>query len=190
MDKKNSSEHIKFVYTFFLMLAFFLGGNQVLAQCPGPVGDCDGDGISDAVDLDDNNNGILDSTECPITYIDFSSIAAGISPGDASSVFTNFLNGNSLTTSITIDAPGQLVGSDGLVSISSRNGGSLLRFEDASPAEAGHSFESSIGFASPVKIRFGANATIGLSNITQADQFQSNATALVNKLSAAGYKFQ
>ncbi|MEJ6557324.1 MAG: gliding motility-associated C-terminal domain-containing protein [Flavobacteriaceae bacterium] len=179
MDKKNSSEHIKFVYTFFLMLAFFLGGNQVLAQCPGPVGDCDGDGISDAVDLDDNNNGILDSTECPITYIDFSSIAAGISPGDASSVFTNFLNGNSLTTSITIDAPGQLVGSDGLVSISSRNGGSLLRFEDASPAEAGHSFESSIGFASPVKIRFGANATIGLSNITQADQFQFTAAGVL-----------
>ncbi len=179
MDKKNSSEHIKFVYTFFLMLAFFLGGNQVLAQCPGPVGDCDGDGISDAVDLDDNNNGILDSTECPITYIDFSSIAAGISPGDASSVFTNFLNGNSLTTSITIDAPGQLVGSDGLVSISSRNGGSLLRFEDASPAETGHSFESSIGFASPVKIRFGANATIGLSNITQADQFQFTAAGVL-----------
>ena len=179
MDKKNSSEHIKFVYTFFLILAFFLGGNQVLAQCPGPVGDCDGDGIPDAVDLDDNNNGILDSTECPITYIDFSSIAAGISPGDASSVFSNFLNGNSLTTSITIDAPGQLVGSDGLVSISSRNGGSLLRFEDASPAEAGHSFESSIGFASPVKIRFGANATIGLSNITQADQFQFTAAGVL-----------
>ena len=166
---------LKSVYTLLFMFVSFLNGDQLFAQCLGPVGDCDGDGISDAIDLDDNNNGILDTTECPISYVDFSSISSGLAPGDASQVFTNFLDGNSLTTSITIDAPNQRVGSDGNVSISSQNRGSLLRFEDASPAEKDHSFETSISFGSPVKIRFGANSTIGSSNITQADQFEFKA---------------
>ncbi len=142
------------------------------AQCPGPAGDCDGDGIADAIDLDDNNNGILDEAECPITYIDFSSISSGLSPGDPPQVFSKFLDGNNLTTSITIEAPLQLVGTDGLVSISSLNAGSLLRFEDDTPAAKDHSFTSTITLARPVKIRFGADSTIGASNITHADQFQ------------------
>ncbi|WP_150546764.1 DUF4347 domain-containing protein, partial [Mesonia oceanica] len=33
-------------------------------QCTGPDGDCDGDGIPDEVDLDNDNDGILDSVEC------------------------------------------------------------------------------------------------------------------------------
>ena len=142
------------------------------AQCPGPVGDCDGDEVLDHLDLDDNNNGILDTEECPITFIDFSAIAAGLSPGDAAVVFDKFLNGDNLTASITIDAPVQVVGTDGLVSISSRNGGSLIRFEDANPAELGHAFTSTMTFGAATKIRFGADSGIGVSNITKADQFQ------------------
>ena len=78
----------------FLLFVFLtlLVGQQTYAQCPGPLGDCDGDEILDATDLDDNNNGILDSTECPITFIDFSTISSGLSPGDASAVvFDKFL---------------------------------------------------------------------------------------------------
>ena len=146
---------------------------MISAQCPGPVGDCDGDEVLDYLDLDDNNNGILDTVECPITFIDFTAIAgAGLAPGDSPVVFDKFLNGDNLTTSITIDAPAQVVGTDGLVSISSRNGGSLIRFEDANPAELGHAFTSTMTFGTATKIRFGADSSIGDSNITRADQFQ------------------
>ena len=44
-----------------------------------------------------------------------------------------------------------MVGTDGLVSISSRNGGSLIRFEDANPAELGHAFTSTMTFGSATK---------------------------------------
>ena len=158
-----------------LVFLTLLVGHQTYAQCPGPLGDCDGDEILDATDLDDNNNGILDSTECPITFIDFSTISSGLSPGDASQSFTKFLDGVDLPTPITIAAPVQLVGTDGLVSISSVNGGSLLRFEDANPAEINHSFTTTITFGSPNKIRFGADSSIGVSNITPADRFQFEA---------------
>ncbi|MGB1450055.1 MAG: hypothetical protein ACPG8F_09500, partial [Flavobacteriaceae bacterium] len=161
-------------FKLFLLILLMLG-RQAYAQCPGPAGDCDGDGILDAVDLDDNNNGILDTTECPITYIDFSSISTGLSPSSTSAVFTKFLDGSDLPSSITIEAPVQLVGTDGRVSISSVNGGSLLRFEDANPAEINHSFTTTMTFGSPSTIRFGANSSIGVSNITTADRFQFEA---------------
>lgn len=87
-------------------------------------------------------------------------------------VFDKFLNGDNLTTSITIDAPVQVVGTDGLVSISSRNGGSLIRFQDNAPANVGDSFTTTMTLGSATKIRFGADSSIGASNITTADQFQ------------------
>ena len=153
-------------------MIFILFGFIASAQCPGPVGDCDGDEVLDHLDLDDNNNGILDTEECPITFIDFSAIAAGLAPGDSAVVFDKFLSGDNLTSSITIDAPAQVVGTDGLVSISSRNAGSLIRFQDSNPAELGHAFTSTMTFGSATKIRFGADSSIGVSNITRADQFQ------------------
>ena len=153
-------------------MVFLLFGYIASAQCPGPVGDCDGDEVLDHLDLDDNNNGILDTEECPITFIDFSAIAAGLAPGDSAVVFDKFLSGDNLTSSITIDAPAQVVGTDGLVSISSRNAGSLIRFQDSNPAELGHAFTSTMTFGSATKIRFGADSSIGVSNITRADQFQ------------------
>ena len=176
MKERYSSTYLKYLCRVILLIASLLGGDNLNAQCPGPAGDCDGDGILDVIDLDDNNNGILDDVECPITYIDFSSISSGMIPGDPTEVFTEFLDGNNLTTSITIDAPAQLVGTDNRVIISSENGGSLLRFEDSAPAETGHSFETSISFASPVKIRIGADSTIGLSNITSIDEFEFTAS--------------
>ena len=176
MKGRYINTYLKYLSTVILLIVSFLGGNNLYAQCPGPVGDCDGDGVADAIDLDDNNNGILDEAECPITYIDFSSISSGLSPGDSPQVFSKFLDGSNLTTSITIEAPLQLVGTDGLISISSLNAGSLLRFEDSAPAVTGHSFDTSISFASPVKIRIGADSTIGVSNITAIDEFEFTAS--------------
>ncbi len=171
MKPSNISGSHRCISVLLFTIALFFG-QIALAQCPGPAGDCDGDEVLDYLDFDDNNNGILDTEECPITFIDFSAISSGLSPGDSSVVFTKYLNGDNLTSSITIDAPVQLVGTDGLVSISSRNGGSLLRFEDANPAEINHSFTTTMTFGSATKIRFGADSSIGLSNITYADQFE------------------
>ena len=153
------------------MLLLFIG-QMISAQCPGPLGDCDGDEVLDYLDFDDNNNGILDTEECPITFIDFSAISTGLVPGGSAKVFDKFLNGDNLTTSITIDAPVQVVGTDGLVSISSRNGGSLIRFQDNAPANVGDSFTTTMTLGSATKIRFGADSSIGASNITTADQFE------------------
>jgi len=155
-----------------LLFLFLLLSQLSMGQCPGPVGDCDGDEVLDYLDFDDNNNGILDTDECPITFIDFSAISSGLAPGDSSVVFSKFLNGDNLTSSITIEAPVQVVGTDGLVSISSVNGGSLIRFEDANPAQMGHSFTTTMTFGSATKIRFGADSGIGVSNLNKADQFE------------------
>ena len=154
MKRSSTQFTFKFVQVLLLLIVFLFGQFSI-AQCPGPVGDCDGDEVLDYLDFDDNNNGILDTEECPITFLDFSSISSGLSPGDSAEVFTKFLNGDTLTSSITIDAPVQLVGTDGLVSISSRNGGSLLRFEDPNPAVMGHSFTTTMTFGSATKIRCG-----------------------------------
>ena len=159
--KSNISNPFSKLFLFYLIIISSLV-NELKAQCPGPVGDCDGDEVLDYIDLDDNNNGILDSTECPINYINFSSITSPneLRPGDSSQVITKFLDGSDLPTSITIEAPNQLVGTDGNVFVSSVNGGSLIRFEDSAPAEINHSFENSFTFGSPVKVRFGANASV------------------------------
>ena len=98
MSIKVNKSYLKSASAFFLMLIFFLSGEQIFAQCYGPTGDCDGDGVPDHLDFDDNNNGILDSTECPITYINFSSITSvtPLVPGDSPQVFTKFLDGINL----------------------------------------------------------------------------------------------
>ena len=172
MTETSSKHKINPLLNSWILLVFLFLGGLINAQCPGSVGDCDGDEVLDYIDLDDNNNGILDTEECPITYIDFSAISTGLAPGDTARVFNNFLDGSNLTASITIEAPVQVVGTDGRVSISSVNGGSLLRFEDANPAEIGHAFTTTMTFGSATKIRIGADSGIGVSNINKADQFQ------------------
>ncbi|GAB5564042.1 MAG: hypothetical protein Wins2KO_11050 [Winogradskyella sp.] len=51
-------------YSLFLILIFFIS-SLVSAQCPDTTatGDCDGDLITNNLDLDDDNDGILDSVE-------------------------------------------------------------------------------------------------------------------------------
>ncbi|TYA86746.1 immunoglobulin domain-containing protein, partial [Seonamhaeicola marinus] len=54
------------INTKLILLAVFLGvfcSQKIVAQCYGPPGDCDNDGIPDSLDLDDDNDGILDAIE-------------------------------------------------------------------------------------------------------------------------------
>jgi gliding motility-associated-like protein/uncharacterized repeat protein (TIGR01451 family) len=50
----------------FLFIVFVLSFELLSAQCTEPydTGDCDGDGVQNSVDEDDDNDGILDSVEC------------------------------------------------------------------------------------------------------------------------------
>ncbi|WP_034060594.1 lectin-like domain-containing protein [Lacinutrix jangbogonensis] len=47
----------------FLFLLSFLLSHSIYAQCIGPVNDCDNDGLLNSIDLDDDNDGVLDTNE-------------------------------------------------------------------------------------------------------------------------------
>lgn len=48
---------------WWLLVFLFPIVSQLSAQCTGPVNDCDGDGIPNNVDIDNDNDGIVDSVE-------------------------------------------------------------------------------------------------------------------------------
>jgi len=50
-------------HVLLCLLVSFFSVKFISAQCPGPPGDCDGDGIANGIDLDDDNDGILDASE-------------------------------------------------------------------------------------------------------------------------------
>ena len=54
---------LKLKHLLIFSIVFLTIGN-INAQCPGPPGDCDGDGVLDTADLDDDNDGVLDTEEC------------------------------------------------------------------------------------------------------------------------------
>nr|WP_321231209.1 gliding motility-associated C-terminal domain-containing protein [uncultured Psychroserpens sp.] len=59
--------------TFFILLFFLFFVSQITyAQCIGPVGDCDNDGVLDINDFDDDNDGILDTNEDECNLADYS----------------------------------------------------------------------------------------------------------------------
>ncbi|WP_405368079.1 Ig-like domain-containing protein, partial [Nonlabens sp. Asnod2-A12] len=51
--------------SFVFTAMFVLASHVAYSQCPGPLADCDGDLVLNQDDLDDDNDGILDSEECP-----------------------------------------------------------------------------------------------------------------------------
>ena len=51
------------IFFLFAFLLIGMGTNNLHAQ------DSDGDGIANILDLDDDNDGILDTVECPSTYL-------------------------------------------------------------------------------------------------------------------------
>ena len=58
---KINDRKLKFSYLLLILLVFTFSP-QLHAQCV-TMGDCDGDGVTDGVDLDSDNDGILDTVE-------------------------------------------------------------------------------------------------------------------------------
>ena len=58
---KINGKKLKFSYLLLILLVFTFSP-QLHAQCV-TMGDCDGDGVTDGVDLDSDNDGILDTDE-------------------------------------------------------------------------------------------------------------------------------
>ncbi len=88
--------------------------SDCMGYCNGttpPAQDSDGDGIPDATDIDDDNDGILDTDECQGTVV-FTLDASASSNNHA--VYTAVINGQTDTVTITVPSshPG-LVGRDG-----------------------------------------------------------------------------
>jgi hypothetical protein len=75
------------VKTLLLLFSFQLSVLAGFSQCAGPAGDFDGDGIPDAIDLDDDNDGIPDLVENGIGAVNWSASQlnnAGTTPFSAS----------------------------------------------------------------------------------------------------------
>ncbi|SNR79235.1 Calx-beta domain-containing protein, partial [Maribacter sedimenticola] len=132
--------------------------------------DTDGDGLTDVCDQDDDNDGILDTEECPIVPVDFSAIESDpIVEGDPSVNFTTDINGSSLPLTLTV---GNVISNGATdMSVLSENSGSILRFQDANGVISGTGYSAELLFSEPSNFRFGANNTLGNSNINQSDRF-------------------
>lgn len=142
--------------------------------------DSDGDGISNYCDLDDDNDGILDTDECNGGLIDFGSIATGstatqLEPGDPSVTFTQFEGGAPLNRNVTMTSP---IGYGGIVDyfIGSESN-NIIRFQDSNGAIINSGFTSTLTFSKPSTPSIDANNTIGASNINQSDQISITAPA-------------
>lgn len=58
-------KYYKFIFSKFFLLLTFVSFNSLSAQNMSPTDDFDGDGIINSIDLDDDNDGILDTIEDP-----------------------------------------------------------------------------------------------------------------------------
>ncbi|WP_405383593.1 Calx-beta domain-containing protein [Maribacter sp. LLG6340-A2] len=132
--------------------------------------DTDGDGLTDICDQDDDNDGISDTEECPIVPVDFSAIESDpINVGDTSVSFSNDINGNALPLTLSIANITSYGATD--VGVLSENSGSILRFQDANGVTSGTGYSAELQFSEPSNFRFGADNTLGNSNINQSDRF-------------------
>lgn len=78
------NKFISRVRDLVFLLALLTGAPAIHAQCTGPLGDCDGDGVADSIDQDDDNDGILDINETNTNCIiyDQSGNITGVSAGN------------------------------------------------------------------------------------------------------------
>ena len=130
---KKTTSKINVLFTAFILL-FLLGGiQQIVAQ------DFDGDGVLDATDLDDDNDGILDDAEnaCVITYgaLDFvlNTNDTGGSSNTNSGTFTDGSGGSGTWTLTFSRESNQAV----LEAIEVKDGGNVIGVRTA--GNSGHS---------------------------------------------------
>ncbi len=92
----------KWFSLILMIMAFVFNSNGLNAQCnTSPSGDCDGDGVINSIDLDDDNDGILDQDEylCVSSTIDWDTgVWTGGNPeDDVSYEITQIVNGTTVT---------------------------------------------------------------------------------------------
>ena len=102
-----------------------LGAYPYTLQCTGPAGDCDGDGEPDTTDLDDDNDGILDTVEANINTYYVSQATPGGGVTNANNILgdtpTTFAVVNSYS-SVTIEFPADIPSGTNLTLRIQRNG--------------------------------------------------------------------
>ena len=105
---------------------------STVAYCPDSNGvDTDGDDADDLCDLDDDNDGIPDSMECPKIPVNFNGFSGGTHlPGDSDEVQNQYITGENLPQPITITAPTPFGGATD-ISLTAEQGGQVLRLQDA-----------------------------------------------------------
>ena len=78
-----------FLRNIIVLIGLFFIIESVNAQCTGPANDCDNDGVPNELDLDDDNDGILDTDEDTCTIApDFIDPGFNIGPSNSSTLTT------------------------------------------------------------------------------------------------------
>ncbi|WP_054112698.1 Ig-like domain-containing protein [Marinagarivorans algicola] len=132
--------------------------------------DSDNDGVTNRDDLDNDNDGIPDSVECQVSNIDTTSITGGqaLRVGDMPGTFTHNMNGDALSTVVTIHAP---VALGGAADLTLKNQDNLLRFADEAGYYLNDGQEVLVEFLVAQQPVFEASTLMGQSNINQSDEF-------------------
>ncbi|WP_053981164.1 hypothetical protein, partial [Marinagarivorans algicola] len=132
--------------------------------------DSDNDGVTNRDDLDNDNDGIPDSVECQVSNIDTTSITGGqaLRVGDMPGTFTHNMNGDALSTVVTIHAP---VALGGAADLTLKNQDNLLRFADEAGYDLNDGQEVLVEFLVAQQPVFEASTLMGQSNINQSDEF-------------------
>lgn len=138
------------------------------------IGDNDNDCVDDIVDIDDDNDGILDTEECNEIHTDFNGIAGAnqLNPGDPDYVISTATSGDALPSTMTIGAPTSINGATN-VNIEGESFGSdflLMRMEDDGGVTTNSGLATNVSFASPEIINIIASNSYGNSNINQTDE--------------------
>ena len=139
--------------------------------------DTDGDGINDVCDEDDDNDGILDSSEACGQFVSFTSIdgtANQLTPSSSAVSFTQDINGEPLSAVVTINPP-TLINGNTIATISSddlSSNSNLLRLRIDGTSGPGNGLESIITFDKLSGLNIEAAQVIGATNINRMDAIE------------------
>jgi len=92
------------------------------------------------------------------------------------------INGNTTPVNLALDRP-TAIGIGNQVFLAGENTGAILRFQDERPTVTGEGMDTAMTFSALWPVRFGANNTLGSSNLNQSDLFTFTAVG-------AGANFQ